>query len=525
MSEKEKIARATGVVGTATFLSRVLGYLRDMVIAYFFGAGLATDAFFVAFRIPNTMRRLFGEGSLTVSFIPVFSEYLHQREARDWERLVNEAFTGLSMVLAAISLVGVILSPWLIRILAPGFVDPDQLRLTVLMTRIVFPYLFFIGLVALSMGVLNALGHFAAPALAPSLLNISMIACAFLFFRRVSPPVMALAIGVLVGGVAQLLFQVPFLLRKGIWFHLSFRFWANPGIKKIGGLMLPGVIGTAVAQINIFVSQILASFLEAGSISFLYFAYRLIEFPLGIFAVALGTAALPSLSRLATQSRSSEFRDTLGFSIRLIFFLMLPATVGLIVLRVPIVHLLFQRGAFDFQKTLMTAQALLFYAAGLWAIGGVRIVAPAFYSLQDMRSPVKVAILALICNLFLGLLLMSPLRHSGLALANSLAAILNFVLLTVLMEKKVGSLEWPKTLRSLFKMALAGLLMGVIVFLISQLGEWAEQSSSIRNAAVLAVCIVVGTVTYTGMSLILRSEEALFLFSILKRKIRGRSRK
>jgi putative peptidoglycan lipid II flippase len=523
MSEKETIARATGIVGTATLLSRILGYLRDMVIAYFFGAGLATDAFFVAFRIPNTFRRLFGEGSLTVSFIPVFSEYLHHKEQRDWKELVNQAFTFLSVILAGVSLLGIIFSPVLIRVLAPGFDDPDQIRLTVLMTRIVFPYLFFIGLVALSMGVLNALGHFAAPALAPTLLNISMIACAFLLFRHVYPPVVALAIGVIVGGGAQLLFQVPFLARKGIWFRPRSRFWSNPGIKRIGWLMVPGVLGTAVAQINVFVSQILASFLKVGSISFLYYAYRLTEFPLGIFAVALGTAVLPSFSRLATQNRSSEFRETLAFSIRLVFFLTIPAAIGLIVLRVPIIHLLWQRGAFDHQMTLMTAQALLFYALGLWAIAGVRIVAPAFFALQDMRSPVKASVLALIGNVIFGLVLMGPLGHSGLALANSLAASLNFVHLVVLMTKRVGSLGWTKTLLSLLKTVLASVPMTVIVLLLSKLGAWGEASSSFHEVVILVICIGAGAVTYFGTTLLVKSEEALFLVSVLMKKIKGGS--
>jgi len=519
LSEQEKIAAATGVVGAATFLSRILGYLRDMVIAYFFGAGMATDAFFVAFRIPNTLRRLFGEGSLTVSFIPVFSEYLYHQERKNWEKLVNEAFTVLAIVLAGISILGIVFAPGVARILAPGFESLEKFRLTVLLIRIVFPYLFFIGLVALCMGILNTLGHFAAPALAPALLNISMIACVFLLFRHVYPPVMTLAIGVVVGGIAQLIFQIPFLIKKGIWFRPGFHFWTNPGIRKIGTLMLPGVIGTAVAQINIFVSMILASFLREGSISFLYFAYRLIEFPLGIFAVAVGTAALPSFSKLVAQNRSNEFRETIDFSIRLVFFLTIPAAVGLIVLRVPIVHLLFQRGAFDFHMTLMTAQALLFYAVGLWAIAGARIVAPAFFAIQDMRSPVKAAILALIANLLCGLLLMVPLRHSGLALANSLAATLNFLFLIGLLTKKVGVLAWARTLRSLFKTVLASLPMAIVAFWLSRLGEWGEAGLSIHSAGVLAISILGGAAAYIGTSLMVKSEEAFFLFSILRKRV------
>lgn len=520
MSEKERIAAATGVVGTATFLSRILGYVRDMVIAYFFGAGMATDAFFVAFRIPNTLRRLFGEGSLTVSFIPVFSEYLQSGERRDWEELVNAAFTLLALVLAGMTLLGVFFSPLVIRILAPGFADPGQFRLAVSMTRMVFPYLFFIGLVALSMGVLNALGHFAAPALAPVLLNISMIVSAFLLFHRVSPPVKALAIGVILGGVAQFLFQIPFLVRKGVRFRPSFRFLSNPGIRRIAALMLPAVGSTAVVQINIFVSQILASFLMKGSISFLYYAYRLVEFPLGIFVVALGTAALPSFSRLVVQKRSREFKEAVGFSLRMVLFFTVPAMAGLVALRLPIIRLLFQRGAFDSASTLLTSQALLYYAVGLWAIAGTRVVAPAFFAFQDMRSPVKVATFALAANLLFGLVLMGPLRHSGLALANSLSAVLNFFLLLVYLTRRIGSLDWQRMGVSLVKVVLASLAMTWVIYIMSHLGRWSTSEDPFLGGMGLALSILAGIGTYGVTSLLVRSEEAWFLVAILGKKVR-----
>jgi putative peptidoglycan lipid II flippase len=523
MSEKEKIASATGVVGTATFLSRILGYLRDMVIAYFFGAGMATDAFFVAFRIPNTLRRLFGEGALTVSFIPVFSAYLHRKETRDWKEFLDRTFTLFSMILAGVSVLGIIAAPWLIRVLAPGFSDPEQFRLTVLMTRIVFPYLFFIGLVALSMGVLNALGHFLAPAMAPIFLNISMIGCVFLLAVRVSPPVMALTIGVVIGGLIQLLFQIPFLWRKGIRFCPDFRFGSSPGIRKIGVLMVPAVVGTAVAQINVFVSQILASFLMKGSISFLYYAYRLIEFPLGVFVVALGTAALPSFSRLVTQDRMTDFKDTIAFGLRMAFFLTIPASVGLIILRIPIVSLLFQRGEFDFSATCLTAEALLYYAAGLWAIAGVRIMAPAFFALQDMKSPVKAAVLALVCNILLGLVLMYPLGHAGLALANSLSAVLNFLLLTVFLARKIGAIGWISLWESLGKVLPASLVMGATVYGLSLLGRWGTTTSAARNGMILGISVLVGMGVFLGISLLLKTEEALFLWSLIRKRIRGGS--
>jgi putative peptidoglycan lipid II flippase len=522
MSEKEKIALATGVVGAATLLSRVLGYFRDMVIAYFFGAGMATDAFFVAFRIPNILRRLFGEGSLTVSFIPVFSEYLHHRKDREWEELVNVAFTLLSVILAGISVLGILFSPWVIGVLAPGFMEPEQIELAVSLIRVVFPYLFFIGLVALSMGVLNAMGHFAAPALAPALLNISMMGCAFFLFHRVTPPIMALAIGVVLGGLTQLLFQVPFLVRKGVRFHPNFHFGSNPGIRRIGILMVPAVVGTAVAQINIFVSQILASYLMKGSISFLYYAYRLIEFPLGISVVALGTAVLPSFSKLVVQERFDEFRDTIGFGIRMVFFLSIPAMVGLIILRVPIVSVLFQRGEFGFLATLLTSQALFYYALGLWAIAGVRIVAPAFFAIQDMRSPVKVAILALIANIVLGLILMVPLKHSGLALANSLSAILNFLLLLFFLTRRVGAIDWTRIFTSLIKVLLASLPMGLVVYGLRRLGEWGETGAVSVDALILGVSVVAGIFVFLCVSLLIKIEEAVFLLSMIKRKLGSR---
>jgi putative peptidoglycan lipid II flippase len=521
MSEKEKIATATGVVGAATFLSRILGYLRDMVIAYFFGAGIETDAFFVAFRIPNILRRLFGEGSLTVSFIPVFSEYLHHKDRRDWEELVNGAFTLLAILLAGMSFLGVIFSPWVIRVLAPGFTDPEQFRLTVLLTQIVFPYLFFIGIVALSMGVLNTLGHFAAPALAPVLLNISMIACVFLLFQRVHPPIIALAIGVVLGGVTQVVFQIPFLWRKGVRFRPTFRFGSNPGIRRIGRLMAPAVVGTAVAQINVFVSQILASFLMKGSISFLYYAYRLVEFPLGIFVVALGTAALPSFSRLIAQDRFSEFTDAIAFGLRMVFFLTVPAMVGMVVLRVPVISLLFQRGEFDFLMTVLTSQALLYYAVGLWAIGGARIVAPAFFALQDMKTPVKVAILAFVCNIALGLMLMVPLKHAGLALANSLSAVLNFLLLLACLTKRVGSIDWSGILKSLAKVWVASLLMGLIVYRLSLFGKWGDTGPVLFDGLILGVSVVTGGFVFLAISLAIKTEEAFFLFSMMKRRVKG----
>jgi putative peptidoglycan lipid II flippase len=512
--EHDRIARAAGVVGSATLLSRILGYARDMVIAYFFGAGLATDAFFVAFRIPNTLRRLFGEGSMTVSFIPVYTEYIVHRTKEESQELVDVAFTLASSVLLALTILGMLFSPQIISVLAPGFVDPKKIELTIFMMRIVFPYLFFIGLVALAMGVLNAHRHFAAPALAPTLLNLSMIASAYLLFGRLSEPIFSLAIGVFFGGVIQLAFQLPFLIKKGVMFRFNFHF-LHPAIKRVCVLMVPALVGVAVAQINIFVGQILASFLLEGSISYLYFSYRLIEFPLGIFVIAMGTAALPSFSQLVSEGKMEEFRDAISFSVRLVLFVAVPAMVGLIVLRIPIIHLLFQHGAFDYRDTLLTAQALFYFGIGLWAIAGVRIIAPAFYAVQDTKTPVKMAVVSLFANVGLSLFLMGPMKHAGLALANSLASMIYVSLLLVWLRRRIDKIDWARILRSLIQVALASAIMGWVASWVVGKTSWVSPGYWGEKVFFLAAGIAAGVFTYISISYLVRNSELSFLIDIL----------
>ena len=513
--EHDRIARAAGVVGGATLISRVLGYARDMVIAYFFGAGLATDAFFVAFRIPNTLRRLFGEGSMTVSFIPVYTDYIIHRTKEESQELVDVAFTLASSVLMALTILGMVFSPQIVAVLAPGFKDPKQIELTILMTRIVFPYLFFIGLVALAMGILNTHRHFAAPALAPTLLNLSMIASAYFLFHRFTEPIVSLGIGVFCGGVIQLAFQLPFLIKKGVMFRFNFHF-IHPAIKRICILMGPALVGVAVAQINVFVGQILASYLLEGSISYLYFAYRLIEFPLGIFVIAMGTAALPSFSQLVSEGKTEEFRDAIGFSVRLVIFVTIPAMVGIIVLRVPIIHLLFQHGAFDYQDTLMTARALFYYGIGLWAIAGARIIAPAFYAVQDTKTPVKMAAVSLFANVGLSLILMGPMKHAGLALANSLASMIYVSLLLVWLRRKIGDIDWARILRSLIQIAVASAATGWVAYWIIGKIPWVGPGYWGDKVFFLAVGIVAGVFTYIAISYLLRNGELSFLMDMLR---------
>jgi putative peptidoglycan lipid II flippase len=521
MSENHKITKAATVIGAGTLLSRILGFFRDMVIANFFGAGMAADAFFVAFRLPNLWRRLVGEGSLTISFIPVYTEYLTQRSEEETRKVTHIAFTIAGVILLILTLLGILFSPILIRIIAPGwFIQyPEKFQLTVTLNRIIFPYLFFMGLFALSMGILNSYRHFFAPAIAPIFLNISIIVSVFLFYHTFKVPVMILALGVLAGGVIQFLFQIPFLWKKRITFRFNFNF-RNPAIKRIGFLMIPGLIGSAVYQINVFVDTIFASFLPSGSVSYLFFADRLMEFPLGIFAIAIGMASLPSFSGLASQGKMEELKETLSFTFRLVSFISVPAMVGLIALKTPIINLLFQRGQFDYSATEKTAFALLFYSVGLWAIAGSRATVPAFYSLQDTWTPLKIALICLVANVIFIAIFIFPLKHGGLALATSLSSTLNLILLFRKLGPKLGGIDIRKNIKSLLRIFLCSLPMGLAAYFICSIGHWSTAGNVGEKILILFAGIVIGLGIYLACSYWMKNEEMLFLLNIVKRKMK-----
>lgn len=463
-TEREEVSQAAGTVGFFTLLSRILGLVRDMVVARFFGAGLVTDAFFVAFRIPNLLRRLFAEGSLTIAFIPVFTEYLTQKTKEDAFQLAKVVLTILSIVLVVVTVLGILFAPWIVRIQAFGFGSSGiRYDLTVLLTRITFPYIFLISLVAFFMGVLNSLRHFAAPAAAPIFLNIGIIASTLWISPHFSEPIVGVAIGVLMGGVLQVALQIPWVLKKGLSL-LPVWMPRHPAVKRIGLLMLPAIFGSAIYQFNQFIGTLLASFLAEGSVSWLYYADRLVQFPLGVFAIAISTAALPSLSREVAQEQLTQFNNTLSHALRMVFFITIPSMVGLIVLGKLIIQVFFERGAFGPNSTVMTYEALFFYSLGLWAFSGSRILVAAFYAFQDTKTPVKAAIVALVANLILSLLLMGPLRHGGLALALSLASSLQLCLLIFFLKRRI--VEWDLTpiLISAGKSLLASVVMGVGIY-------------------------------------------------------------
>ena len=523
-SENARVVRAAGVVGIATMLSRVFGFLRDMIVAGFFGAGLTTDAFFVAFRIPNLLRRLLAEGSLTVSFVPVFTEYLRNKTREEALELANITFTALSIILVAVSLLGVLFSPLIVTVMAPGFVRmPAQYELAVFLTRLMFPYILLISLVALCMGILNSLRHFAAPALSPVVLNVAMILAALTLRGFFQEPVVALAVGVMAGGVLQLAMQWPFLIKMGVRLKPDFRF-RHPGVKRIGMLMLPAAFGAAIYQINIFIGTILASLLQAGSVSYLYYADRIVELPLGVFAIAVGTATLPSFSEQAAQGRIEELKRTISFSLRLILFITIPATIALIALRVPIISVLFQRGEFGVRSTELTAQALLFYSVGLWAFSVIRIIVAAFYSLQDTRSPMKAAIVALIVNALFSVILMFPLKHGGIALATSIASAVNVGMLWVILTRRVGPILDGEFAPSIGKTALASLVMWGVILLIDLLTPWNTAGHLGARLIYLALCVTAGGAAFFAAAHLLKSPDMAIAVGALRRRIAGRGK-
>jgi putative peptidoglycan lipid II flippase len=517
VDEKSSITKAAGLIGLATLLSRILGLIRDMVQARYFGAGLAADAFFVAYRIPNMLREMFAEGSMAAAFIPVFTEYLTHRPKEEARRLANVAFTALSLILLGISLLGIVAAPLIVKIIAPGFIDtPGKFDLTVSLTRIMFPFLLFIGLAAVAMGVLNSLRSFGAPALAPTFYNIFMILSIFFLSQHLTEPIKGLAIGVLLGGLAQFLIQLPSLKKRGFLFQP--RLERHEGVRRIGLLAVPIIIGLSVADINLLINTLIASFLPQGSVTYLFYGMRLIQFPLGIFAVAVATAILPSMASQAARGLTTELRETLSFGLRLVFFITFPAMTGLIMFRIPIVHVLFQHGAFTLEDTLGTSSAVLFYSLGLWAYAGVRIVAPAFYALQDTRTPVKTAVIALLVNIVLNLALMVPLKHAGLALATSLSSILNLSMLLWILRRRLGRIGFRAILRSHLRVVLASLIIVVWGIFVTQQTVWEAKAHWFEKGALLAGGILLSMGGYFLVHALLKTEELTFLMGLVKDK-------
>jgi putative peptidoglycan lipid II flippase len=517
---KRQIARAAGLMSIGTFISRILGFVKDMIIARFFGATGIADTFFVAFRIPNLLRELFAEGAMSSAFIPVLTEYQTKQGIEESKRLVRITFTFIMIFVGLICIAGVIFAPAIITAIAPGFVGmPGKFSLTVLLTRVMFPFLLFISLAALVMGALNTRRIFFIPSLAPAMLNITIIVVVLTLTTTMEQPIIAVAIGVAIGGFIQFAFQLPSFFKSGYSLTPGYDF-RHTGLKKMSILIMPATMGMAVAQINIFVSTILASYLPEGSITYLYYSMRLIQFPIGIFGVAMGMAILPTLSEHAVKGEFDRLRDDFSFALRLLFFITIPAMAGLIALREPIVNILFQRGKFDYVATVGTAQALLFYSIGIWSIVGVRVVTASFYSMQDTKTPVKVAVIALAANVIFSIILMEPLKHSGLALANALASGVNFSLLFFFLRRKLKKLDSKRIFRSFVKTIFASTIMGVIGWMLLHGELWHIHGSTFNKAFYLSGTIAICVVTYLLLSYLLKSEEVSYVIEMVKQKFR-----
>lgn len=531
MDEVGRLTRAAGVVGSLTLLSRITGLLRDMVVGYLFGAQGAADAFFVAFRIPNLLRRLTAEGALTTAFVPVFTDYLVHHGKTEAIRVGRIIFTLAALIVGGITVLGIIFAIPVTHLFAPGFLaTAGKFDLTVSLTQVMFPYIFFVSLVALAMGVLNSFHHFMAPAFSPVLLNLAIIAGALFLAPFLTEPVIALGYGVLLGGVAQLLLQLPYLARHGFFYAPDFHF-RHPAVKRLVVLLLPGVFGAAIYQINVLVSTIFASMLPEGSVSYLYYADRLLQFPLGIFAVALGTAALPSFSSLVAKEEFTELGKGLSYSLRLINFITLPATLGLMVTSVPLFSILFQRGAFDPSTTRGTAEALWYFSLGLWGASGTRLVVPVFYAMKETITPVLIGFLSFILNLLLSLALMGgvctaedsnvltdaiyhlsrslgvvSLSYGGLALATSITSTFNFLVLLLILQRRLG-LPLDGFFASFFWSFLNSLLMALPLFLVVGSFDWIASEAFWLRGSLLVLVLGMGVLLYLALSFLLRSPD------------------
>ena len=515
--ESKKIARSAVGISIATLGSRILGLVRDILIASYFGTGIFAQTFIAAFRIPNLMRRLFGEGALSASFIPVFTEELSTKGKDEAWNIAISVFNTLAIILAGIVIVGTVFSPLITRIMVPGFAAiPGKLELTSRLLRIMFPYLFFIALAALMMGILNSLRHFATPAIAPIILNVCMITFLLFFAGKMDEPVVGLALAVIIGGAGQLGIQIIAAVKKGMPLGRKFIFY-HPLTKKIALLMVPAAIGAAIYQINIFVDGICASFesvVGEGAIPALYFANRLVQFPLALFGLAMATAIFPRMAISVSKKDMRTLGETISFGLRTVFFLTIPSATGLIVLRKLIISVLFERNEFSAYSTAITSSALLYYCIGLFAYAGVHILSRSFYSLQDMKTPVRLAGIAMAMNIILNVSLMWPLKVSGLALATSLSSITNLLLLSHFLRKRIGSFGSRKIISSLLRISIISAIMGLLLWVIMQVLPQAV--SSTEKLINLSVLVIAGLAVFVFLCFLFKLEEFEFLRKALR---------
>ena len=504
----KKPLKSTLTVGGATFVSRIFGYIRDAVIFIAFGANAGTDAFFVAFRVPNFFRRLFAEGAFSQAFVPVMAEQLHESE-NSFRRLIDHVSGLLLLVLLAITVVGVLASPWLIFVFAPGFDDPHQQVLASELLKITFPYLLFISLTALAGSILNIRQKFAVPALTPVLLNFSLIAAALWLAPKMQQPIFALAWGVFIAGVAQLLFQIPFLI-KARGMPLPKLHGAAQSVRKILKLMLPAIFGSSIVQINILINTMIASYLLAGSISWLYISDRFVELPLALFGIATATVILPMLSKQYVSKHPEQFNQTLQWAMKISLLIAVPAMFGLIVLATPILASLVQYRQFSAFDTQMATMSLMAYALGLPAFIYIKILAPGFYARQDTKTPVKIGVIAILISISLSLFfiwlwhqLNLPGAHAGLALATSISGYVNAALLFITLKRAQVLTNLAAWLLLFIKVLISAVAMFVVLwFLVPELIIWSQWNIWLRLSSLLGF-IALGSAIYVSLLLLM----------------------
>ncbi|HEX4642717.1 MAG TPA: murein biosynthesis integral membrane protein MurJ [Candidatus Acidoferrales bacterium] len=518
-AHKRQILKSASIISIITVVSRILGYVRDQRLTLLLGTTGLADSFVLAYRIPNVLRRLVGEGSMTASFIPVFTDYMRNRTREETWAFANRLFWTFCVVLSGITVLGVIFSPLFVRVFSL-FGSNQNLVQAIYLNRLIFPYILFIGMAALAMALLNCFHIFGMPAATPILLNISFIVFSVAaVWRHFSSPAAALAVGVLVGGIFQFFLQVPQLVRRGMNFQFGVSF-TDPGVRRVGRLMVPGFIGIGIAQINLLVDTIFANakVMPQGSLVSLYVADRVTELVLGGYAIAVATAILPMMSHQAAAGDYEAMKKTFLFALRIVSFITIPAAVGLVILREPIVQVLFQHGLFVAESTRLTARALLYYSIGLPAFAAVKLIVPAFYSTQDTRTPVRVAIFSMLANVLLNVIFLfyffAKLKNGGPALASALAGYFNVFTLFIIFRLRFGRMGTREIATSLGKIAICASAMGVVCWGALRYSQFDSIGHFLPRLLVFVALIGSATLTYLGLAWLLRCTEISEVYGI-----------
>jgi putative peptidoglycan lipid II flippase len=521
---REQVAKAATIVMIAILVSRILGFIRERAVAEVFGRTATTDVFFAAFALPDLMFQLLVGGALSSAFIPVFTHYLAKEEEQEAWYVASVFLNATFLILLAIMFLGVIFTPSLAPLVGMGFTG-EQRELLVLLMRVTFPAVFFTALAGLCMGVLHSYQRFLLPALGPIVYNLGQILGAYLLGPVIG--IMGMAVGTVLGAVGNFSIQFPTVVRKAAQHYRPILDFKHPGIRRMVELMLPAILGLSISQVNVIVSQNLASTLETGSIVALRLANRLINFPLGIFAMGISTAVFPTLARLTAKGEKEEFSRTLSFGLRIVFFITIPSAFGMAFLRVPIVRLLFESGEFGAADTAATAFTLLYYVPGLIAQAALQVTTRGFYSLQDTKTPVKIGFYTVVLNFLLSLAFLqwSRLGAGGLALAYSLSSMFNMILALAILNRRVGGFVDGRLWSTVIKAALASLVMGLTAFsAASLLTNQLSMASKLGQLIQTFAAIGAGVLVYMALSVILRMEETQFVIDLIKRKVRGRDR-